>query len=85
MIRKHLHVVVLVDERISPIARFTSPALVASNQGRLPLRWGQVGDPQVRGQAFVQNLRSGHYELGVEGRTDRLRLAAAFDKLTAAS
>ena len=37
----------------------------------------------IRGHAFIQNLRRGHYELGVEARHDRLRVAAAFDELTA--
>ena len=37
----------------------------------------------VRGHAFVQNLRRGHYELGVETRHDRLRVAAAFTELAA--
>ncbi|MGK0275992.1 MAG: hypothetical protein ACI9N0_002379, partial [Ilumatobacter sp.] len=32
---------------------------------------------------FIQNLRRGHDELGVEARHDRLRVAAAFDELTA--
>ena len=35
----------------------------------------------IRGHAFVQNLRRGHYELGVHALTDRLRVAAAFDEL----
>ncbi|MCP3936997.1 MAG: hypothetical protein GY708_16695 [Actinomycetia bacterium] len=35
----------------------------------------------IRGHAFVQNLRRGHYELGAEADRDRLRLAAAFDEL----
>jgi transposase-like protein len=38
----------------------------------------------IRGHAFMQNLRRGHYGLGVEVRHDRLRLAAAFDELAAA-
>jgi IS6 family transposase len=38
----------------------------------------------IRGHAFVQNLRRGHYELGVEARHERLRVAAAFDELAAA-
>ncbi len=37
-----------------------------------------------RGHAFVQSLRRGHYELGVEARHHRLRVAAAFDELSAA-
>jgi len=35
----------------------------------------------IRGHAFVQNLRRGHYELGVGARNHHLRLAAAFDEL----
>jgi transposase, IS6 family len=34
----------------------------------------------MRGHAFIQNLRRGHYELGVEARPG-LTLAAAFDEL----
>ncbi len=37
----------------------------------------------IRGHAFVQNLRRGHYELGAEADRDALRLAAAFDELAA--
>ncbi len=29
----------------------------------------------------MQNLRRGHYELGVDARTRHLRVAAAFDEL----
>ena len=35
----------------------------------------------IRGHAFVQNLRRGHYELGTDARHDQLRVAAAFDEL----
>jgi transposase-like protein len=38
----------------------------------------------VGGHAFVQNLRGGNYELGVEARNCHLRVAAAFDELAAA-
>ena len=38
----------------------------------------------IRGHAFVQNLRRGHYELGVHALTSRLRVAAAFDELARA-
>jgi IS6 family transposase len=34
----------------------------------------------IRGHAFIQNLRRGHYELGVDARPG-LTLAAAFDEL----
>ena len=35
----------------------------------------------VRGHAFMQNLRRGHYDLGVDARHRHLRCAAAFDEL----
>ncbi len=35
----------------------------------------------ITGHAFIQNLRRGHYELGVDARASRLRCAAAFDEL----
>ena len=35
----------------------------------------------IRGHAFMQNLRRGHYELGVDARSRHLRVAAAFDEL----
>ena len=35
----------------------------------------------IRGHAFIQNLRRGHYELGVEARHEQVRVAAAFDEL----
>ena len=35
----------------------------------------------IRGHAFVQNLRRGHYELGIDARCQHLRLAAAVDEL----
>ena len=38
----------------------------------------------IRGHAFVQNLRRGHDELGVEAFHERLRVAAAFDELAEA-
>jgi len=37
-----------------------------------------------RGHAVFQNLRRGHYELGVDARLERRRVAAAFDELTSA-
>ena len=48
------------------------------------LRTDQTASNVIRGHAFVQNLRRGHYELGVEARHHRLRVAAAFDELIAA-
>ena len=38
----------------------------------------------IRGHAFIQNLRRGHYELGVNALNPRLRVAAAFDELAEA-
>ncbi len=36
----------------------------------------------TRGHMFIQNLRRGHYELGVEARSHHLRVAPVFDELT---
>ena len=38
----------------------------------------------IRGHAFIQNLRRGHYELGVEASHPLLRVAAAVDELAPA-
>ena len=48
------------------------------------LRTDRTASTVIRGHAFVQNLRRGHYELGVEARRQCLRVAAAFDELSAA-
>jgi IS6 family transposase len=48
------------------------------------LRTDRTASTVIRGHAFVQNLRRGHYEVGVKARHDRLRVAAAFDELTEA-
>jgi transposase-like protein len=45
------------------------------------LRTDRTASTVIRGHAFVQNVRRGHYELGVEARHVRLRVAAAFDEL----
>jgi transposase-like protein len=47
------------------------------------LRTDWTASTVIRGHAFVQNLRRGHYELGVEARHERVRVAAAFDELAA--
>ena len=65
---------------------------IESDHGRLKarlrpmrgLRTDRTASTVIRGHAFVQNLRRGHYELGVEARHERLRVAAAFDELTEA-
>jgi IS6 family transposase len=63
-----------------------------TDHGRLkarlrPMR-GLKRDPTasvaIRGQAFIQNLRRGPYELGVNARPRHLRVAAAFDELAEA-
>jgi transposase-like protein len=38
----------------------------------------------MAGHAVIQNLRRGHYELGLEARHSRLRVAAAFGELARA-
>ena len=48
------------------------------------LRTDRTASTVIRGHAFVQNVRRGHYELGVEARHERLRVAAAFDELAEA-
>ena len=48
------------------------------------LRTNRTATVVIRGHAFIQNLRRGHYELGVEARHERLRVAAAFDELAEA-
>ena len=45
------------------------------------LKTDRTASVVIRGHAFVQNLRRGHYELGAESRY-HLRVAAAFDELT---
>jgi IS6 family transposase len=47
------------------------------------LRTDRTASTVIHGHAFIQNLRRGHYELGIEARHDRLRVAAAFEELTA--
>ena len=48
------------------------------------LRTDRTATVVIRGHAFIQNLRRGHYELGVEARHQCLRVAAAFDELAEA-
>jgi transposase-like protein len=45
------------------------------------LRTDRTASVVIKGHAFIQNLRRGQYELGVEARHEHLRLAAAFDEL----
>jgi IS6 family transposase len=48
------------------------------------LRTDRTASIVISGHAFIQNLRRGHYELGIEARHEHLRLAAAFDELAKA-
>lgn len=48
-----------------------------------PMRWlrtDRTASTVIRGHGFMQNLRRGHYEFGVEARHERRRVAAAFDE-----
>jgi hypothetical protein len=45
------------------------------------LKCDRTASVVIGGHAFVQNIRRGHYELGVDARCQQLQLAAAFDEL----
>ncbi|WP_395155280.1 IS6 family transposase, partial [Ilumatobacter sp.] len=47
------------------------------------LRTDRTASTVICGHSFIQNLRRGHYELGVEARHEHQRVAAAFDELSA--
>ncbi len=83
----------VVDELFPDVVHDTehySNNRVENDHGRLKarlrpmrgLRSDRTASIVIRGHAFVENLRRGHYELGVEARSEQLRLAAAFDELT---
>jgi IS6 family transposase len=80
-------------EKLVPNA-FNDTGLHANNRiewdhGRLKARlWPMRGlkrdrtaSVMIRGHAFMQNLRRGHYELGLDADA-HLRVAAAFDELS---
>jgi len=48
------------------------------------LRTDQTASTAIQGHAFIQNLRRGHYELGIEASDRHLCLAAAFNELAEA-
>ena len=84
----------VVDDLLSEVLHDTTQFAnnrIECDHGRLKarlrpmraLRTDRTASVVIRGHAFIQNLRRGHYELGVEARHDRLRVAAAFDELTA--
>jgi IS6 family transposase len=45
------------------------------------LRRDRTAATVIRGHAFIQNLRRGHFELGVDARRECLRIAALFEEL----
>jgi IS6 family transposase len=82
----------VVDDLLAEVLHDTSQYAnnrIECDHGRLKarlrpmrgLRTVRTASTVIRGHAFIQNLRRGHYELGVEARHDRLRVAAAFDEL----
>ena len=48
------------------------------------LRTDRTAQVVMSGHGFMQNLRRGHYGLGVEARSRHLRVAAAFEELAEA-
>ena len=46
------------------------------------LKTDRTASVVIRGHAFIQNLRRGHYELGADARQQHLRIVAAFEELT---
>ena len=82
----------VIDEVLFDVAHDTEQYAnnrVETDHGRLKARlWPMRGLKRdrtasvvIRGHAFIQNLRRGHYELGVNARNRHLRVAAAFDEL----
>ena len=85
----------VVDDLLAEVLHDTSQYAnnrIECDHGRLKarlrpmrgLRTDRTASTVIRGHAFIQTLRRGHYELGVEARHDRLRVAAAFDELAEA-
>lgn len=64
--------------------RVDTSAARGSNQSKArparELKTDRTSSVVIRGHAFVQNVRRGHYELGVEA-SPVFRLTAAFDEL----
>jgi IS6 family transposase len=78
----------LLPEALHDTGQYTNNR-IENDHGRLKkrvrpmssLRTDRSASNVISGHAFVQNLRRGHYEIGVEASDERLRLAAAFDEL----
>jgi IS6 family transposase len=62
--------------------RFFETMLSGRDRPMRGLRTDRTATVVISGHAFIQNVRRGHYELGVERRHNCLRVAAAFDELT---
>ena len=45
------------------------------------LKTDRTASVGIRGHAFIQNLRRGHYELGADARHQHMRIVATFDEL----
>jgi transposase-like protein len=85
----------VVDELLPDVLHDTTQYannLIECDHGRLKsrlrpmrgLRTDRTASTVIRGHAFIQNLRRGHYELGVDARRECLRIAAAFEELAKA-
>jgi IS6 family transposase len=86
------HALVRVIAELLPVALHDTTQYannrVEADHGRLKARLGpmrglkrdRTASVVIRGHAFIQNLRRGHYELGMDARPG-LTLAAAFDEL----
>ena len=48
------------------------------------LKTDRTASVVIRGHTLIQNIRRGHYELGVEARHHRRRVASAFNELATA-
>jgi IS6 family transposase len=81
----------VVDDLVPEVLHDTTQYannLIECDHGRLKarlrpmrgLRTDRTVSTVIRGHGFVQNLRRGHYELGVQARHERLREAAAFNE-----
>jgi IS6 family transposase len=69
---------------VDAATRFFETMLAGRDRPMRGLRTDRIASVVIRRHAFIQNLRRGHYELGVEARHEHLRVAAAFDELSAA-
>ena len=85
----------VIDELVPEAEHVTVPYAnnrIEADHGRLKarlrpmrsLKTDRTATVVIRGHAFIQNLRRGHYELGIQARHPLLRLPAAFDELAAA-